>query len=214
MIGNSPEGIIALDARVVLHESNVTEASLPRLAIRPYPMQYVQQWKMNDGTPVTIRPIRPEDEPLLVQFHQTLSEDSVRLRYFHTMKLDARTTHERLTRVCFNDYDRELALVAERCDPASKQPEILAVARLSKTPGDADNDAEFALLVSDRWQRRGLGTQLLSQLVQVARDEKITRLSAQILPENHEMQRLSRKLGFDVREDLEDQVCRAELVLT
>ena len=207
----SPDGIIALDARVVLHEPGVSEEKLPRLAIRPYPTQYVQAWSMRDGTPVTIRPIRPEDEPLLVRFHQTLSEDSVRLRYFHAMKLDARTAHERLTRVAFNDYDRELALVAERRDPASKESEILGVARLSKTPGA--NDAEFALLVSDRWQRRGIGTRLLSQLVQVARDEKLARLSAEILPENNEMQRLSRKLGFDVREDLENQLCRAEMVL-
>jgi acetyltransferase len=200
----------------VLHEPNVSEEKLPRLAIRPYPTQYVQSWKMDDGTPVTIRPIRPEDEPLLVKFHQTLSEDSVRLRYFHAMKLDARTTHERLTRVVFNDYDRELALVAERRDPATKQAEILAVARLSKNPGGGGggNDAEFAILVSDRWQNRGVGTRLLSQLIQVARDEKITRLSAEILPENHEMQRLSRKLGFDVREDAPERVCRAQMQLT
>jgi acetyltransferase len=167
---------------------------------------------MTDGTPVTIRPIRPEDEPLLVKFHQTLSEDSVRLRYFHAMKLDARTTHERLTRVCFNDYDRDLALVAERRDPATREAEILGVARLSKLPHRTD-EGEFALLVSDRWQRRGLGTQLLSQLIQVARAERLSRLSAEILPENNEMQRLSRKLGFDVREDREDQVCRAEMRL-
>jgi acetyltransferase len=210
----SPDGIVALDARVVLHDPGTAEDKLPRLAIRPYPTQYVQEWKMADGTPVTIRPIRPEDEPLLVRFHQTLSEDSVRLRYFHAMKLDARTTHERLTRVAFNDYDRELALVAERRDPAAKESEILGVARLSKIPGGAGNEGEFALLVSDRWQRRGVGTRLLSQLIQVARDEKLARLSAEILPENHEMQRLSRKLGFDVREDLRDQVCRAEMQLT
>ena len=208
----SPQGMIALDARIVLHEPNVSEDKLPRLAIRPYPTQYVQQATTSDGTKITIRPIRPEDEPLLVKFHQTLSEDSVRLRYFHAMKLDARTAHERLTRVSFNDYDRELALVAERRNPASKDSEILAVARLSKIP--YRNEGEFALLVSDRWQRRGIGTRLLSQLIQVARNEKLTRLSADILPENHEMQHLARKLGFNVQQDLEDQVCRAEMVLT
>lgn len=209
----SPAGLIALDARVVLHEPNVTEDKLPRLAIRPYPVQYVKPWKMPDGTPITIRPIRPEDEPLLVQFHQTLSEDSVRLRYFHAMKLDARTTHERLTRVCFNDYDRELALVAERRDSKTGEREILGVARLSKTPGVHAGDAEFAMLVSDRWQRRGVGGQLLAQLIQVARDEKLTRLTAEILPENHEMQSLSRKLGFTVERDDAEGVCRAAMTL-
>jgi acetyltransferase len=207
----SPDGIIALDARVVLHDAGVTEDALPKLAIRPYPVKYAQPWTLKDGTPVTIRPIRPEDEPLLVKFHQHLSEDTVRLRYFHPMKLDARTTHERLTRVCFNDYDRELALVADHVDPQTKEHEILGVGRLSKLPGTTS--AEFALLVSDRWQNRGLGTRLLSSLIDVARDEKLSELVAEILPENSEMQRLCRRLGFTVEQDLEDLTCRATLRL-
>ena len=69
--------------------------------------------KLKDATPVTLRPIRPEDEPLLVAFHKTLSEESVYRRYFNQLKLDQRIAHERLTRICFNDYDRELALVVE-----------------------------------------------------------------------------------------------------
>ena len=85
---------------------------LPRLAIRPYPEQYVTTWKLRSGTPITIRPIRPEDEPLMVKFHSTLSEESVHFRYFGLLKLEQRTTHERLTRICFNDYDREIAIVA------------------------------------------------------------------------------------------------------
>ena len=208
----SPAGLCALDARVVLHEPGVAEANLPKLAIRPYPSQYVQKWQMKDGTTVTIRPIRPEDEPTMVKFHSTLSEDSVRLRYFHPMKLGMRVAHERLTRVCFNDYDRELALVADRRDPQTKEREILAVARMNKIPGL--NEAEFALLVSDRWQNRGLGTQMLSMLIQVARDEKLSSLNADILPENTEMQRVCRKLGFQVEQDMEELVVRATMKLT
>ena len=94
---------------------------------------------------VTFRPIRPEDEPLLVKFHETLSEESVYHRYFSQLKLDQRIAHERLTRICFNDYDREIALVVERRDPATKQKEIIGVGRLSKARGL--NEAEFALLV-------------------------------------------------------------------
>jgi acetyltransferase len=109
----SAEGLIALDARVVLHGAEVSEAQLPRLAIRPYPAQYVTPLTLKDGTPVTLRPIRPEDEPLLVRFHQKLSERSVRNRYFSALKLDQRTAHERLTRVAFYDYDREMAIVVE-----------------------------------------------------------------------------------------------------
>ena len=110
----SSERLVALDARVVLHESDLSEEQLPKLAIRPYPTQYVWAWKTKAGEEVEIRPIRSEDEPPMVQFHETLSERSVYLRYFHMIKLSQRVSHERLTRICFNDYDREIALVAER----------------------------------------------------------------------------------------------------
>ena len=85
--------IIALDARVVLHSTDIREEELPQPAIRPYPIQYVKSWIMKDGQPVTIRPIRPEDEPLAVKFHETLSEESVYLRYFHLIKLQTRVAH-------------------------------------------------------------------------------------------------------------------------
>jgi acetyltransferase len=196
---------------VVLHPADLSDDKLPRPAIRPYPVQYCSDWTMRDGTPVEIRPIRPEDEPMLVRFHQTLSEHSVRLRYFHPMKLSARTTHERLTRVCFNDYDRELALVATKHDPKNNQDDLLAVARLSKLPGGTE--AEFALLVSDVYQRKGLGTKLLEQLLQVARDEKLTGVSADILADNHEMQRLCERQGFKLTRDLEDGTVKADVRL-
>jgi acetyltransferase len=113
----SPERLIALDARVVLHDPQTAEEDLPQTAIRPYPIQYVSEEETPDGERVRVRPIRPEDEPLMVRFHESLSEQSVYMRYFHMMKLDQRTAHERLTRICFIDYDREMALVAERTDP-------------------------------------------------------------------------------------------------
>ena len=74
--------MVALDARMILHDHETPEIVLPALAIRPYPTQYVTAWKLRDGTPVTIRPIRPEDEPLMVAFHKTLSEESVHLSVF------------------------------------------------------------------------------------------------------------------------------------
>ena len=124
----SPSGVIALDARMVLHSAEVSENELPPLAIRPYPAQYVTHCKLRDGTPVTLRPIRPEDEPLMIEFHKTLSEQSVRFRYFSLLKLDARIAHERLTRICFNDYDREIALVVDYKNPQTGRHEILGVA--------------------------------------------------------------------------------------
>src|ERR1700747_2919021 len=103
-------------------------------AIRSYPTQYVGRWTTKDGTPVTIRPIRPEDEPLMVKFHGTLSEQSVYLRYFHMEKLDSRVAHDRLLQKCFIDYESEMALVADLQDPSTGEREILAGGRMTKAP--------------------------------------------------------------------------------
>ena len=207
----SPKRLIALDARVVVHDTETSEEKLPTLAIRPYPVQYVASRKLEDGTPVTIRPIRPEDEPLMVRFHGTLSDRSVYQRYLHPISLDARITHERLTRICFIDYDRELALVADHRDEHTKEHEILGVGRIIKAHGV--NEAEFAILIADRFQRQGLGTMLLRTLVQVGRDEGLDRLIADILPDNHDMQRLCKQLGFHLYDNPEDGLVRAEIEL-
>jgi acetyltransferase len=207
----SPDQLIALDARVILHDPEMTEDKLPRLAIRPYPTSYITPWKMKDGTAVTIRPIRPEDEPLMVKFHETLTDRSVYLRYFQKLNLSQRTAHDRLIRICFNDYDREIALVVEHKDPKTGQAQILGVGRLSKI--FPSQDAEFAIVVSDQFQGRGLGSQLLSLLLQIARNEKLKRIAADILPENGEMQRLCERLGFHIQRNDIQKLLRAELSL-
>jgi acetyltransferase len=208
----SPERLIALDARIVLHDPETQEEDLPRTAIRPYPTQYVSREELRDGTPVTIRPIRPEDEPLMVKFHETLSEQSVYMRYFHMMKLDQRTAHERLTRICFIDYDREMALVAEHTDPETGEREIMGVSRLSRH-GAVPEEAEVSVLVSDRFQRRGIGTLLLNRILEVGRAEDLSRITAEILFDNHAMQHISRELGFHLRRDAEEMVVKADLDL-
>ncbi|MDW8209045.1 MAG: bifunctional acetate--CoA ligase family protein/GNAT family N-acetyltransferase [Chloroherpetonaceae bacterium] len=204
----SPEGFIALDARVRLHAPGILEADLPRPAIRPYPSQYVSAHTLPDGTPIIIRPIRPEDEPLVVRFHATLSEETVYFRYFHLIHLHQRTAHERLLRICFNDYDREIALVAEAHLP---DPQILAIARLSRRRMQ-QSVAEFALLVTDRFQGQGLGTELLRRLIEVARAERVECLVADILPDNYGMLRLAEKMGFTLTR--RDDVVHAEMRLT
>jgi acetyltransferase len=208
----SSERLIALDARLVLHEPETKEEDLPRTAIRPYPKHYASREVLRDGTPVTIRPIRPEDEPSMVRFHETLSEESVYMRYFHMMNLDQRTAHERLTRICFIDYDREMALIAERTNPETDEHEITGVARLSRR-GAVLNEAELSVLVSDRFQRRGIGTLLLGRLLEVGRDEGLRRITAEILLDNYPMQRISKKLGFNLRRDSEEMVVKADLDL-
>jgi acetyltransferase len=206
----TPDRLIALDARVVVHGPEMKEADLPKPAIRPYPVQYVADWKLKDGTPVTIRPIRPEDEPLMIRFHETLSERSVYLRYFQPLKLSQRVTHERLTRICFIDYDREMALVTLRKD-ANGQEEILAVGRLSKMHGM--NEAECAVLVSDLWQHQGLGKENFRRLLEVAKEEKIGRVVSTMLAENREMRAICKSLGFHLQIDMEDQLVKAEIRL-
>ncbi|MBD2410211.1 acetyl CoA synthetase subunit alpha [Nostoc calcicola FACHB-389] len=205
----SSEQLIALDARIILHEPNVKQSELPKLAIRPYPTQYVSNWTMKDGTPVTIRPIRPEDEPLMVQFHKTLSEQSVYFRYFHLIKLQSRVAHERLTRICFIDYDREIALVVEHQNPETQTREILAVGRLSKIHGTSE--AEFAIVVSDRSQCQGIGTELLQRLLQVSRDEQLNKITADILVDNYGMQKVCEKLGFRIERTDDPTVVKAQI---
>jgi acetyltransferase len=207
----SPDGLIALDARVVVHGPEVSLEQVPKAAIRPYPTRYVAPWTMKGGGSINIRPIRPEDEPCMVKFHETLSERTVYLRYFHLMNLEQRTQHDRLTRICFIDYDREMALVAERRNPESGEIEILGVGRMTKILGTSE--AEIAVVISDQWQGRGLGKELLARLLIVGADEKLTKLTADILPDNREVMRVCEKLGFTLKHSLDDEVVRAEFTV-
>lgn len=197
----TPQELMALDVRVILHPANVADDALPRAAIRPYPWQHVGQWKTRDGAPVVIRPIRPEDEPMMVAFHRALSERSVRNRWFGLVGLEQRTAHERLSRLCFVDYSRTVALVVEH-EREDGTRQIIGVGRLTRLHGM--NEAEFALIVTDTWQGRGIGTELLRRLVQIGREEKLARITADVLADNHEMLAVSRKAGFHVRTDLEE----------
>jgi acetyltransferase len=198
----SPEKILALDARVILHAPGTSPEKLPRTAIRPYPSHYIWRWTAKNGTPVVIRPIRPEDEPLMVKFHGTVSDRSVYLRYFHMESLSSRVDHERLFQKCFIDYDREMALVADYLNPETGEHEILGVARLTKTIGE--RDAEVAVLVSDAKQGQGIGTELLGRLIEVARGERLERVIANILPENLGMRSLANRFAFTAAPSGED----------
>ena len=188
----SPKEIVALDARVLLHELDTKECDLPIPAIRPYPNQYVKEISLNDKSKVTLRPIKAEDEPLLVEFHRELSENSVRQRYFEFISLDKRTAHERLVRICFNDYDKEIALVAINSD---KQL-IEGIARLSRNL--KNGEARMTMTIADLYHGKGLGTALLNQLIDVAKNENIHLIKADILLENKVMLQLCKKLGFEI----------------
>jgi acetyltransferase len=195
----SPDGFLALDARIVLHDDAIADADLPRPAIRAYPSGYVFRSTLRDGTPIVIRPIRPDDEPLVIDFHKTLSEQSVRMRYLQSMNLDERTAHRRLARICFGDYDREIALVAER-QLQNRGREIIAIGRLSRDRVSVES-AEFSLLVADPWQGRGVGRELLGRLIEVGQRESLSRIYSDVLAANLRMQRLCSRLGFTFDEE-------------
>ena len=141
---------------------------------------------------------------MMARFHATLSDRSVYLRYFHMLPLDTRIAHERLARICAIDQDHELALVA------TQEREILAVGRLVKT--DRENEVELAVIISDKNQGHGLGTEMVQRLVEIARSANVSRVTADILGENRQMIEICRRLGFRL-EYAGDGVVKAELDL-
>ncbi|MCO6454155.1 MAG: succinate CoA transferase [Pirellulaceae bacterium] len=191
--------MLPADTTARFPESNPATAG-PHLAIAnaceqvvTRPMECRHRRQLDDGTLVVLRPIRPDDEAMMVGFHQSLSQETVQRRYFGLIRLDHRVRHERLTRICTPDPARELVLIAEHRDDQGST-EILGVARLNRT--DAPDAGEFAVVVRDAWQGRGLGTTLLETLVEIAFREGVRRVVGTVLPENSRMLAVCRRLGF------------------
>jgi acetyltransferase len=197
----SPDRLLALDARIVLHGPDMKPEDLPKPAIRPYPSQYISSWKMNDGREFTFRPIRPEDEPMMVEFHSALSDRTVYLRYFASMSLSSRIAHERLLRICFGGYEREIVLIVEQRSASPGNPPIVAVGRINKLPDG--KEAEIAVLIADKLQGCGLGNELLKRLVKVAREEQMATLRSEMLYDDVAMQIIATRVGFQLHKDHE-----------
>jgi acetyltransferase len=132
----------------------------------------------------------------MVEFHHSLSDFSVYMRYFAPVKLTERTAHDRLVRLCFIDYLKEMAIVADYRDPQGTH-HIIGVGRLSQKINDLEK--EFAIVVSDDRQHQGLGYELLHRLVEIGRSEGFKKIVGYMLSENTSMQQMSKKLGFEVR---------------
>jgi acetyltransferase len=186
------EGVTALDARVILDLE--LAASHPRpyshLAIRPYPNEYVRHATLADGTKVLLRPIQPEDEPLWHQLMKNCSQRTIWQRFRYLFK---ESTHEMATRFCFVDYDRTMAIAAEVTGPDG--PQLVAISRLV---ADADHhDAEYAVLVADAWQGRGLGTLLTDFCFGIGRSWGVDRISVETTADNSRMHRILRRYSFE-----------------
>ncbi len=195
----------AVDARVILRTSDVR--SPMHLVISPYPNQYETNLIVRKGVEVFIRPIKPEDGPLLLELFNSLSKRSIMFRFLSPIR---QLSSKMLARFTQLDYDRDMALVA--MPAAHPEEKILGVARLMADP-DLE-EAEFAVVVADDWQDKGMGAALMEQLIVVAKEMGIKTLWGLALPENKQMIALARELGFDVVESAEDKLLRISATLS
>ena len=194
---------VSVDARILLEPSTVPA---PRhLIIAPYPNQYESDWLLEDGMPLLLRPMKPEDESLVSEFLSNCSEDTVYFRYF---KLIKNWTHEMLIRFTQNDYDRELGLMAIGLPPG---PEVMmGVSRMVMAVDRST--AEFAVIVADPWQGKGLGEKLIERVIEIARDNGVKMLYGDVLATNLPMLGLMKKTGFSIKA-FDDGVRRVEMPL-
>jgi acetyltransferase len=185
-------GVMAVDARLRVASA---EPGRARLAISPYPRELESTERLRDGAVVRLRPIRPEDEPLLQDLASHMSPQDLRLRFFTAMKGLSHQLAARLTQI---DYDREMALIALEADA----DQVLGVSRFAADPDN--RQAEYAVEVRSDWKGRGLGYLLMKRLIDLARQRRIGELVGEVLRENTAMLQMCRALGFRIRADAKD----------
>jgi len=184
----SGDDIIAVDARIIIDKNPTNK---PHLIISSYPSKYIKKVKLKDRTKVTLRPIKPEDEFLWQEMFNSFSQETVRYRFFRIIK---ETPHEMRTRYCNIDYDREIGIVAEIEENGKKR--FLGVTRIILPPG-RDDEAEFALVVSDKWHRLGLGSELLDFTFEIGKDKNLEKIFGIVLKDNAPMISLCKEKGFE-----------------
>ena len=184
-----------LDAQIVIDKEKAFTKFVPHehLVISPYPKKYETSWKMRDGRTVTLRPIKPEDEPMWLEMFQKFSEQSIRYRFFQIIK---DTPHEVRVRYSNIDYDREIGIVAELKE--DQQRKILGVVRLIIEPDE--KTGEIAFIVADPWQGLGLGSKMLDYMIEICKDKGLETVYAFMLPDNRRAINLLKKMGFTLEE--------------
>ncbi len=191
------KGAVAVDARIRVDYPKPSAHPYHHLAIHPYPAHLVTPVQLNDGTEIIIRPIRPEDAEIEQQFVRDLSSES---KYFRFMNSIRELSLEMLVRFTQIDYHNEMALVAVK--PHGDSEEELGVARYMT---NVDNTScEFALVVSDRWQKKGIARLLMQKLVEVARNRGLETMEGQVLANNVRMLALMISLNFQISNDPDD----------
>jgi acetyltransferase len=196
----------ALDARIIIDPACLEYyPPYPHLVMTPYPTRYITPYSLSDGTPVLLRPIRPEDEPLEYEMLATLSPETVRGRFFQSIK---NLNHEELTRFCNIDYEREMAFAAELREGGARR--IIGVSRIIM---ESDmKSGEFAVLIHDDYQNKGLGYKLVDMLIGVAQEKRLEKIYGVVLSDNYRMISICRKSGFRL-EPMEEGLTQVELIL-
>ena len=196
----------ALDARIVLDKNcSDSTAQYPHLVITPYPTRYIVPWVLPDGTALLLRPIKPEDEPLIDEMYKTVSEEAFHSRFFQAAK---NASHEMHIRQCSIDYDREMGIVAETKEGDKRR--IVGIGTLVADSGQ--KSGEYAVLVHDNYQGKGLGYKLVDVLIGIAQDKGLEEIYGIVLSNNRQMLNVSKKLGF-VAEGLPDGMTKVKLPL-
>jgi acetyltransferase len=195
------DGVVALDARVVLRRVSADAAPYAHLAIRPYPAHLEARVRLADGAALLLRPIRPDDAGLEMEFVDGLSPESRRLRFQSALSSLTPAMVARFTQI---DYDREMALVAV-AEEGGREREA-AVARYVRLPDG--RTCEYAIVVADAWQGRGLGTLVMRRLIAIASEAGLDTMVGQVLASNRAMLDLCRSLGFSIEADPRDSIER------
>jgi acetyltransferase len=196
LLGDERE-VIAADARIVVAPQEPALGRYQHMAIHPYPHDLVHRWQTADGEDLTIRPIRPEDARIEQDFVRNLSPKAKHFRFMQGVR---ELTPDMLVRFTQLDYDRELALIAVLQEDGEERE--IAVARYIINP-DGES-CEFAVVVSDEWQGRGVGSELMRQLMTAAKNKGIKRIQGQVLRDNAEMLELMDFLGFEAAPSADD----------
>jgi acetyltransferase len=195
----TPTEVIALDARIAIDKNAQPDENHPfaHLALHPYPEKLVRTVRLNETLPLVLRPIKPEDESLWLEMIGRCSKESLysRFRYFFQW-----LSHETATRFCFNDYDREIAIVAELNEDGNRK--LLGVGRLIADPDH--ETAEYAILIEDAWQKKDLGNLITDYCIEIAKSWKLKRFVAQTTTDNKRMISVFRKRDFEISINSED----------
>jgi acetyltransferase len=185
---------IALDARVVI-DKEILENPIPQyshLVLHPYPEKYVKTDRLNDGTQIILRPIKPEDEPMWLELLGSCSKEAIYSRFRYNFHFDS---HEIATQFCYIDYAREIAIVAEIMEEGRRK--LIGVGRLIADP---DHEiAEYAVLITDKWQRKELGVMFTEYCLEIAGQWNLKTFYAQTTKDNHAMISVFKKLNFRIK---------------